>query len=591
MESFYFTVFGIVFCILLMFIYFPKKRINSLENKMYSILVITTFFSSLVEVYSFILVQNGCSATSLNYLLTLKVLFLGFLAWIYFFTIYILIVSYNGIKEKNELNKLATKLLIIFVFILSLILFLPININNINGLLLPSGAAVNVLYICAGLCILGMFVIFFKNIKNFKSKKYIPLYLLIVIFLIVVVIQKLFPTLLLINSAFVFITFVMYFTIENPDVKMIEELNKNRLLVNQTMEDKSNFLFLASSQIKKPINNILKISNKLLEEDNFDLIKEDLKLINNLSHSLSFLVEDVMDISTLSNKNIKVVNTKYNLVNLINKIKLIKEKEINNNIDFRINLSSNIPNTLYGDSKLLEQVIISILNNSIKYTKEGFIELNVNTVIKYDMCRLVISIEDSGKGISIDKVNDLLMIDTSLNDKDMKRLESKNVNINIIKKIVSKMGGYFTIKSEENHGTEIKIVIDQKIVNDNKTLINNLISQEKILVVANDLEFLKNVTKLLEQKNYYVENSIYTNDVLDRIRLKENFNCILIDDELDKRALEVFLELKKDSKFKIPVIVMLNKDVEFIKEHFKEDGFSNYLLKSDLVNEINRLFK
>ena len=591
MESFYFTVFGIVFCFLLMFIYFPKKKINSLENKMYSILIGVTFISCLSEVYSFILVQSGCNPDSLHYLFTLKVLFSSFLAWIYFFTIYILMVTFNGTKTESELNKLSRKFLLFFGIILALILMLPINVESINGLLLPSGPSVNVLYTCAALCIFLMLFIYFKNIKNFKSKKYIPLYLLIVIFCLVVAVQKIFPTLLLINAAFVFITFVMYFTIENPDVKMIEELNKNRLLVNQTMEEKSNFLFLASSQIKSPINDILEISNKSLEEKNNEILKDDLKQINNLSHSLAFIVENVMDISTLSIKNIKVINSKYNLVNLINKIKILKEKEINNNIEFRINLSPSIPEYLYGDSKLLEQVLMSILDNAIKYTKEGFIELTINTIIKYDMARLVITVADSGKGMSIDKVNDLLMIDEPLSDFDLKRLETKNVDINTIKKIVSKMGGYFTIKSEENIGSEIKIVIDQKSLVNDSLKINNYFKKESILVVSNDMNYLKSVCKLLEKKDYNVESSIYANDVIDRIRLKEKFSCILLDDMLDKRAIEILQELKKDSKFKTPVIVMLDEDVSFIKEHFVKDGFSDYLLKNDLVNEINRLFK
>lgn len=591
MESFYFTVFGLVFCILLMIIYFPKKKVNSLENKIYSIIIGVTFLSCAIEVYSFFLVNTGCSPDSFKYLLSLKLLFSCFLAWVYFFTIYILIVTLNNSTTEEKMNKLTKKSLTLFFVILAIILLLPININNVGGLFLPSGPSVSVLYASAALCIILMISIFIKNIKNFKSKKYVPLYLLIFMFGVVVAVQNIFPTLLLINAAFVFITVVMYFTIENPDVKMIEELNKNRLLVNQTMEEKSNFLFLASNQIKSPINSILELSNKSLEENDQTKIQENLVQINNLSHSLAFLVENVMDMSTLSIQNIKVVNSKYNLKNLITKIKLVKEKEVKENIDFRVNISENVPEYLHGDSKLLEQVIMSTLDNAIKYTKEGFIELNINTIVKYDMCRLMITVEDSGQGISIDKVNDLLMIDEELDESDLKRLETKNVNINTIKKIVSKMGGYFTIKSEENHGTEIKIVIDQKIVTTKKIELDNYSKTENILVASNDTEYLKSITKLLEKKGYHVENSIYANDVIDRIRLKESFNYIILDDMLDIRAIEVLKTLKNDNKFKTPVIVMIDKDVEFIKDHFVEDGFSDYLLKDNLSEEINRIFK
>lgn len=591
MESFYFTIFGLVFCILLMIIYFSKKKVDYLENRIYSIIIGITFFSCLAEVYSYLTVQSGVDPYSFNYLFSLKLLFSCFLSWIYYFTLYILIVTKQNKNNGNKMNELVKKSSILFIFLILLIMILPITVTNVSGMLLPTGVAVNVLYSCAAICIVLMLTVFFKNIKNFKSKKYIPLYLLIFLFGLVVLIQNTFPSLLLINAAFVLITFVMYFTIENPDVKMIQELNNNRRLVVKTLEEKSNFLFLTSNQLKNPIKDILKISSDSLNTNNIDELKENIREINNLSHSLAFVVENVMDMSTLSIKNIKVINNRYNLNNLITKIKLSKEKEISDNVEFRVNISENIPKYLYGDSKLLEQVISSILDNSIKYTEEGFIELNINTIQKYDMCRLIITVEDSGVGISIDKVNDLLMIDEPLSNEEIESLETKVVNINAIKKIVAKLGGYFTIKSEENHGTEIKIVVDQKIDSENVVKLNELASKEKILVASNDTDFLKSITKLIEKKDYNVENSIYANNIFDRIRNEEKFSYILIDDNLDIRAYEVLKELKKDKKFKTDVIVMLDKESEFVKDHFVKDGFSNYLIKSDLPNEVNRIFK
>ena len=449
MESFYFTLTSLAFLVLLMFIYFPKKKIKSLENKIYSIIILSTLFASLVEVYSFILVTNGIESYNYLYLFTMKILFFGFLAWIYYFTIYILVIAMNN--DNNKTNKIVKNSILIFILVLLVVLILPIDVNEVNGMKIPYGPAVNVIYIFSIVCILVMLGAFFKNIKNYKNKKYIPLYLLVVMFGILVVIQKLFPSLLIVNAVFIFVTFVMYFTIENPDVKMITELNKNRLLVNQTNEEKSNFLFLASNQIKEPIKKIQEISQDTEDIKDIETYQELVKEINNLSHSLSFQVENVMDMSTLSNVNIKVIENKYNLPNLIEKLRIQKEKNVHDNVEFRVNISENIPEYLYGDSKLLEQVISSVLNNAIKYTNQGFIELNINTIYKYDMCRLMIDVADSGLGMSIEKVNDLLMLDEPLEEKEERRLETGDVDINTIKKIVSKMGGYFTIKSENRY--------------------------------------------------------------------------------------------------------------------------------------------
>ena len=118
-----------------------------------------------------------------------------------------------------------------------------------------------------------------------------------------------------------------------------------------------------------------------------------------------------------------------------------------------------------------------------------------------------------------------------------------------------------------------------------------MLKKDKVLVASNDMEFMKNITNSLNKRGFDVENSIYGNDVLDRIRTGENFKYIFLDDMLDIRALEILKKLKKNPKFKTPVIVMLNDDTAFIKEHFIEDGFNNYLIKSDLNSELNRILK
>ena len=590
MESFYFTAFGMVFCILLMVIYFSKKKLNTLENKVYSYIVLVTFLSCIAETYSFILVQNGVDSYAFNYLISLKLLFSCFFAWVYFFTMYILMVTI-GEKRKEESVKSMMKNSILFLLLIVAIdvFLLPITVTKVGKMLLPSGSAVNFIYVCVVICILIMLGIFFKNIKNLNNKKFIPLYLLIVSFGIIVLIQKLVPNLLIINGAFVFITFVMYFTIENPDVKVIDELNKNRILVNKTTEEKSNFLFLASNQIKTPIYNLEKISKDAIDIKNFEELKEKVKEINNLAQNLSLLVSNVLDISSLTNSNIKMVSEKYNLDNLIKKIELLEEKKINEKIEFRVNVSDTIPKYLYGDSKLLEQILISILENSIKYTKEGFIELRLNTITKYDMARLIFTIEDSGLGMTTSKVNELLLEDSELNEEELKRLNTNNVNMNTIKKLVSKLGGYFTIKSEVGKGTEVKIVVDQKIVEQNKIDASNYTGREKILLATNNQSLKNQIIKILDKKDYTINTSAYSNDILDRVRLNNDYAYIFIDDSMDKRALEVLKELKNIPKFNTKVIVMIDKSLDIIKNDLIKDGFYDCIFKEEIDKELERI--
>ena len=588
--GFTFSTCSLFYSILLTIMYFSKKRLNRVENKIYGSLIICNLIGVILAVSCYYTINNMASLPFLNYIVS-KSLLIYYLAWITIFTIYVFVISYQkkarNEEEKNKNIKKISKLFIILFFLIAiLVCILPLYFHNTNGIIYSYGPSANLLYVVIPLYIISFFLYMVKNLKYLRSKEYIPLFVFILIGTVVTIIQKLNPGLLLMTAMETFITMLMYFTIENPDVKMIAELNKNRSLINRTLQEKSNFLFVASNKVTNPLKKIIDITNDT--NGTKQELEEKVKEVNNLSRCLSFTVNNIMNVSTMDSNNIKVYNNSYNPRLLIEKIKLKKEKEVSSNIDLRFNISNTLPNTLYGDKTLLEIVIESLINNAIKNTKEGFIEVTLDVIVKYDMCRIIFVVEDSGCGMSIDKVNYLLTIDEELNEEELKRLNTNDVNINTIKKIIKKMGGYFTLKSEDKKGSEVKFVLDQKIENPIKL---NLNSNNEILVASNNLELTNKIAKILENKDYIVDNSIYANDIFVKIKSGEKYKYIIIDDSIEERALPILNKLKNINGFKTPVIVILNDDTSFIKKHFLEDGFSDYILKSSMKEDIERIFK
>ena len=588
--GFTFSTCSLFYSILLTIMYFSKKRLNRVENKIYGSLIICNLIGVILAVSCYYTINNMDNMPFLNYIVS-KSLLIYYLAWITIFTIYVFVISYQkkvrNEEEKNKNIKKISKLFTILFFLITiLVCILPLYFHNTNGIIYSYGPSANLLYVVIPLYIISFFLYMVKNLKYLRSKEYIPLFVFILIGTVVTIIQKLNPGLLLMTAMETFITMLMYFTIENPDVKMIAELNKNRSLINRTLQEKSNFLFVASNKVTNPLKKIIDITNDT--NGTKQELEEKVKEVNNLSRCLSFTVNNIMNVSTMDSNNIKVYNNSYNPRLLIEKIKLKKEKEVSNNIDLRFNISNTLPNTLYGDKTLLEIVIESLINNAIKNTKEGFIEVTLDVIVKYDMYRIIFVVEDSGCGMSIDKVNYLLTIDEELNEEELKRLDTNDVNINTIKKIIKKMGGYFTLKSEDKKGSEVKFVLDQKIENPIKL---NLNSNNEILVASNNLELTNKIAKILENKDYIVDNSIYANDIFDKIKSGEKYKYIIIDDSIEERALPILNKLKNINGFKTPVIVILNDDTSFIKKHFLEDGFSDYILKSNIKEDIERIFK
>ena len=216
-----------------------------------------------------------------------------------------------------------------------------------------------------------------------------------------VVIQKTIPDVLLINPALVFITFLMYFTIENPDIKMIEQLNIARDTAEKANEAKTDFLSNMSHEIRTPLNAIVGFSNLLLEDKTVpDSAKEEVKDIVMSADNLLEIVNGILDISKIEANKLEIVNTEYVFSKMCNELVALSIGRLGDKpIEFKTSFDPSIPKVLYGDHTRVKQVILNILTNAAKYTKEGHIIFKVDSLIKGDICRLIVSVEDTGIGI------------------------------------------------------------------------------------------------------------------------------------------------------------------------------------------------
>ncbi|MEG2511538.1 MAG: hypothetical protein RSB00_04180, partial [Bacilli bacterium] len=227
MTNNYFTICSFFYSLLLLIMFFSKKRFESLENKLYSILTVLNFINVVNAILCFITISNLDKVPLLNEIIS-KILLIVFFVWLTVFTIYIFILSNNNIKKDFENIKykiIFIIIIIVYFIIIGLIIFLPLKYYSQNGIAYSYGPSANIVYVVCGTYIILWLIMAFKNYKNIKNKKYLPMFMFILIVLIVVPLQKKYPGLLLITAAETFITFLMYFTIENPDLKMMRALN------------------------------------------------------------------------------------------------------------------------------------------------------------------------------------------------------------------------------------------------------------------------------------------------------------------------------------------------------------------------------
>lgn len=590
MTNLYFPICALFCSFLLIVTFFAKKRIKSAETKLFSGLLITSFLDSILMVLIIYIAYVKPDSKSLYYLNKLD--FLQYLFWATFFFLYFYNITFRVGKKKKSI---MPKIVIFINIVISILIFIsPIDIHTKNNIMYSSGQAVNILYIICALYFLAIIISVLFNLKRVKGRKFIPLLALILLAFVLLIVRSINPSLLIIPAVLTYIDLIMFFTIENPDVKMIYELNKNKKLLESMSEEKSNFLFSMSQDTKKPIENILEVKKMLENEKDLKTIDTGLKVIENNARGLKNIINNVLDISSISSSKLAVTNETYNIYPLLNTVLSNVKKKMNSKVSLRTNISKNIPMELYGDSVKLKQVITSILFNAAKFTKEGYIELSANEIVKYDVCRLIIEIEDSGKGMSVEKLNELLKSNSDLEDTDLLKLNSLDVDLKLAFKIIRKLGGFINVKSEENKGSTFTIVLDQKIKQEKDPYYSKYIfNKKKVIAVSDSLQILKSMNTLASKYDIEFLTTMHGNDLVQRVEDGEVFDLIILEDEMKQTsALAILGKLQEAKKgFNTPTIVMLNKNKESLKEHYVEDGFNDYLKKENLEEEFDRIIK
>ena len=579
----YFLIEAIVYSMLLMTVYFRKKVFKSKENKVYSVLVVVSFFELIVELILDFVGPMYKEIPNVSYFVA-RLFSFGVELWITILLCYVLFVCLS-IKKKERYIPVVRNIAIVLMIIFTTLNFiLPLNFKYDGYIAYTYGPSVNIIYLSAFVYSFIGIIALIRNIKNIKDKRFFPILIFLIVGGIASYIQYMNPGLLLATPIHAFITFLMYFTIENPDVKMIEEYHKAKEISDNANEDKTMFLYNMTNDIRlitKDINYntdaaINEMSNKKVDKD---LVNDYLRAIKENTARFTTMTNEILDVDSIDSASIKVYDDKYNIKLLLKKIVTLYSDECSKKgLTFRNDIASDLPEYLYGDNLGLKNVLTSILDNSIKYTKEGYIELNVNTIIKNNIVRLIITIEDSGVGISPDEMDSIFY-------KRKEEIDGSNMKSNLFtaRKLITLMGGTIIPSSNYGNGTTMKIVLDQKIVeeaNEKYTKYESAYDEKKILLVDDNISTEKIISKLIRDTNIKLDYVSLGKEALDKIRGKEKYDLILLDEVMDPLdGVTVMKKFKDIRNFKTNVILLTrNNEYEYNEEYLKY-GFSGYLLK------------
>ena len=462
---------------------------------------------------------------------------------------------------------------------------LPMNYYNDGVYVYSYGSAVNFLQIVFVFVMAIWGFLLVKKYKDIKVQKYLPVIIFILLAGVGGVVQKFYPYILLTTPIETIIIFLMYFTIENPDMKLLEEVHKSKEISDAANEEKTLFLYNMTQEIRRTTEDINANADMILDSDSLDDDKDCAREIKGITSKFNSMTNELFDVTKLDAANIKVYNSKYNVKNIFKEIVTVYNKICNEvNLDFRVNIDHDVPEYMYGDSIGLKEVLNIILDNSVKYTKDGFIEFDVNTIVKNDVCRLIITIEDNGIGIKSEDINKMKVEDKSLSKAN---------------KLVTLMNGTMMISSNYGYGTKVKIILDQKVefdVNETVLKYEEIYEDIKILMVDDSDSGIKIIDKLIKGSNIKMDFATNGKECINKIKAYDKYNIILLDEQLSQiSAMELIKKIKGIKNFNIPVLLLTKDNSYEYNDEFKKLGFSDYLLKpikkEDLINKINEYAK
>ena len=580
-----FTIYSLFYSVLLNIVYFARKRLVTFENKIFEKLMITNLIGVILAIGSYFTIVNIDKYPIFNVIVS-KGYIVYLLTWITLFSVYIFAISIDDSKNrKKKINRIIKGFSILYVIFLIVIIIKPLYYHNAGGAVYSYGPSANVMYVVSSVYIAIWIVRLIINYKKIRDKKYLPIFAFMLLGVVVIIIQKSHPELLLMTSMETFIVFLMYHTIENPDMKILEEVHRAKEISDNANEEKTMFLYNMTNEIRNITKDIDYSADDILDETSNK--KVDVEVINDAAREIkgstakfTTMTNEILDINSIDSASIKVYNDKYNVKLIIKELVTVYSKKCNvKNIAFRPSIASDIPEYLYGDSVGLKQVLDIILDNSVKYTSSGYIEFNVNAIIKNNIARLIITAEDSGTGM---KAEDIIKVFNKKNDRNEDSLNLNN-NLYNAKALITLMGGTIIPSSIYGTGTTMKIVLDQKVAKESDEKLDKyeeVYDKKKILLVDDNISTEKIVSKLLKDTNIELDYVSLGKEALDKIRGKEKYDLILLDEVMDPLdGVTIMKKFKDIRNFKTNVILLTRNNEYEYNEEYLTYGFSGYLLK------------
>lgn len=582
-------------------IYFSAKREKSKLHKTFSLFLIMSMVHLAFDGITIYTVNNMDTVPAIINEVVHR-FFIGTMIGTFY-----LICRYIGLLVENDIGRRVPIFIIsTVVLVVGIIctIFLPIRYIETAKGNYSYGPVAFMLYICLAIYLVMLIIILCLHWNEIHNKKKITISVALGIQLVAFICQAIYPLALISGMGVMLVNLAFYLTIENPDLRLVEQVQKEKLKADEANAAKSTFLSHMSHEIRTPMNAVVGMADILLKTDLTEEQRDYLINIKNSGNALVSIINDVLDISKIESGKMELSLGEYELRPMLNDIQMIIQNRIDDKpIELIFEIDKALPNKLYGDGFRIRQIFINLLNNAVKFTDRGSVKLVIKTdEISQDEIMMRVTVADTGQGIKEEDITRLFKAFEQVNTQKNAGKEGTGLGLTISSQFVRMMGGQLEIKSRYGEGSEFLFAIPQKVVTkevadiqekeeDNRSF---TAPGARILVVDDNDMNCKVAKGLLAPLKMHIDIAKDGREALDMI-VKNIYHLVFMDHMMPVmdgvEATQKLRAMEDEYCQTVPIIALSANAMKDARELFNAAGMNGFVAKPIDINEITRTIR